>query len=39
MSRTAPVSSTEILGTRLLKEIENEEGSLEDVKSFFSFYL
>ncbi|TVY38322.1 hypothetical protein LOCC1_G004717 [Lachnellula occidentalis] len=31
-ARNAPVSSTEILGTRLLSEIESEEGSLEDVR-------
>jgi len=36
MAREVPMSSTEILGTRLLKEIESEEGTLEDV-SFWSF--
>ncbi|TVY21210.1 hypothetical protein LARI1_G000651 [Lachnellula arida] len=30
-ARNAPLSSTEILGTRLLAEIESEEGSLEDL--------
>lgn len=31
-ARNAPLSSTEILGTRLLAEIESEEGNLEDVR-------
>lgn len=31
MAREVTMSSTEILGTRLLREIESEEGSLEDV--------
>ncbi|TVY23244.1 hypothetical protein LHYA1_G007276, partial [Lachnellula hyalina] len=30
-ARNAPVSSTEILGARLLSEIESEEGNLEDL--------
>jgi hypothetical protein len=30
---TTPVSSTEVLGARLLREIDAEKGSLEDVRS------
>jgi hypothetical protein len=29
-----PISSTQLLGARLLTEIGNEEGSLEDVRLF-----
>ncbi|TVY68932.1 hypothetical protein LSUE1_G004944, partial [Lachnellula suecica] len=31
MARNAMMSSTEIFGTRLLREIESEEGNLEDL--------
>lgn len=34
-----PISSTQLLGARLLKEISSEEGSLEAVRSFLELSL
>jgi hypothetical protein len=39
MAREVTMSSTGILGTRLLREIESEEGNLEDVSSCFLYEM